>query len=152
MAKKGFYFEGLISYLLFRAHRVMSNTLEQNLKENNFEITPEQWMLLVHLWHQDGMNQNEIARNCAKDKTTITRAIHNLEKSGLVKRVKDKGDGRVNHIFLTEKARQMQDAVLPAIKNTIEAAQEGIGLYDMEITKDTLKKIYKNLSPYQNEE
>ncbi len=152
MTKKKINFEDAIGYLLFRAHRVMANKLFQNLKERGFEITPEQWMLLVHLWQKDGLNQNEIAQSCAKDKTTITRAIDNLEKMGMVKRVKDKVDGRVNNIFLTEKAKEMQEQVIPAIENTLEQAQKGIGLYDMEITKDTLRKIYQNLSPYEGEE
>lgn len=152
MAKKDFDFEDVIGYLLFRAHRVLANKLFQNLKEQGFEITPEQWMLLVHLWQKDGQNQNEIAHNCAKDKTTITRAIDNLEKMEMVKRVKDKSDGRVNNIYLTEKAKTMQAEVIPSIQRTVEEAQEGIGLYDIEITKDTLRKIYKNLSPYEAEE
>lgn len=152
MAKKDFDFEDVIGYLLFRAHRAMANKLFQNLKEQGFDITPEQWMLLVHLWQKDGMSQNEIAQNCAKDKTTITRAIDTLEKRGMVKRVKDDEDGRVNNIFLTEKAKQMHAEVIPTIRQTNEEAQIGIGLYDIEITKETLKKIYNNLSPYEDEE
>lgn len=130
----------------------MANKLFQNLQDQGIDITPEQWMLLVHLWQKDGRNQNEIAQSCAKDKTTITRAIDNLEKLGMVERVKDKVDGRVNNIFLTEKAKEMQAEVIPVIQQTIEQAQEGIGLYDIEITKDTLKKIYQNLSPYEGED
>lgn len=152
MTKKQFDLEDIIGYLLARTHRVMANRLFQNLKEKGFNITPEQWMLLVHLWQSDGLNQNEIAQNCGKDKTTITRAIDNLEKAGLVKRVKDKEDGRVNNIHLTEKAKDMQAEVMPVIGQTIEQAQKGIGLYDMEITKETLRKIYDNLSPYEDED
>lgn len=152
MAKKEFDFEDVIGYLLFRTHRAMANKLFQNLKERGFSITPEQWMLLVHLWQEDGRNQNEIAQSCAKDKTTITRAIDNLEKLEMVVRVKDKVDGRVNNIHLTEKAKALQSEVIPVIQETLEQAQAGIGLYDIEITKDTLKKIYKNLIPEEGEE
>lgn len=144
-------FEEVIGYLLFRAHRVMANKLFQNLNQAGFEITPEQWMLLVNLWQKDGINQNEVARNCAKDKTTITRAVHNLEKLGLVVRMKNKNDARNNHIYLTDKARALSSEVIPVIKKTINEAQSGIDKNDMEITKETLRKIYNNLSPHETE-
>lgn len=127
----------------------MANKLFQNLNEAGFEITPEQWMLLVNLWQKDGINQNEVAKNCAKDKTTITRAVHNLEKLGLVMRMKNKNDARNNHIYLTDKARALQTEVIPVIKKTVKEAQAGIAEKDLEITKQTLQKLYNNLSPYE---
>lgn len=129
----------------------MANKLFQNLNEAGFEITPEQWMLLVNLWQKDGINQNEVARNCAKDKTTITRAVHNMEKLGLVVRMKNKNDARNNHIYLTDKARALSSAVIPVIKKTIKEAQAGIDKEELEITKKILRKIYNNLSPYETE-
>lgn len=108
-------------------------------------------MLLVNLWQKDGINQNEVARNCAKDKTTITRAVHNMEKLGLVVRMKNKNDARNNHIYLTDKARALSSAVIPVIKKTIKEAQAGIDKEELEITKKILRKIYNNLSPYETE-
>lgn len=130
----------------------MANKLFLNLSEAGFQITPEQWMLLVHLWQKDGINQNEVAKNCAKDKTTIARAVRNLEKMKLIVRKKNKSDVRSNQIFLTAKARALKDEVLPAIKKTVKEAQEGITDEELKITKETLKKIYNNLSPYEQHE
>ena len=147
--KSGFDLEDRIGYLLFKGHRAMANQLHNNLRKKGLDITPEQWMLLVHLWKDDGLNQNALAKNCGRDKTTITRAIDNLEKMDMVMRVKSKIDARIKHIYLTEKAKSLKETAIPVIDETIEQAQKGIGIYDLEITKETLKKIYKNLSPYE---
>lgn len=90
--------------LLGRVGRLISNQLTTDFERAGYPITVEQFALLVHLWEQDGVTQQELGERVAKHKNSINSLINNLEKNGLVKRVAHPTDRRINQIRLTEQA------------------------------------------------
>ena len=79
-------------------------------KQNNIDITSEQFAVLVVLWYQDGISQKEISEKLNRDKTTITRVLMNMKKSKLIKQVTDAEDNRSNLVYLTAKGKEVQKA------------------------------------------
>lgn len=75
----------------------------------------------------------------------MTRLVDNLEKAGMVKRVHSKADRRKNLIFLTDKAKDMQDTCYSFAEETVEEALEGVSEDKIEICKNVLKIVYENL-------
>ena len=76
--------EESLGYVIGRAGRAMANRLNQNFEKAGYDVTCEQWAVLMSLWHKNGQSQKELASITCKDKTSITRLLDGLEKKNLV--------------------------------------------------------------------
>jgi MarR family 2-MHQ and catechol resistance regulon transcriptional repressor len=92
-----------------------NNSLFARLAERNTlgDITPSQFAVLEALYHLGSLTQGEVSLKVLKSGSNITTVIDNLERAGLVQRVRDTKDRRVIHIHLTEAGVAKIEAVLP---------------------------------------
>lgn len=144
MDYKNFNENESLAMLLDRSTRNVGINLQRIFKSKGFDITVEQWMILLLLWQQNGRNQQEIADIIGKDKGTISPQIDGLEKRGLIVRMRNKHDKRRNSIRLTRKGRELEKHLVPLGFINIEIAQQGIPEEDLKICKEVLRKICKN--------
>ncbi len=135
----------LYSFITGKASTAIARRLQKNFKQNNVDITIEQWSVLYHLWKEDGMSQQALCDATFRDKPSITRLVDNLEKLTLVKRVASKDDRRINMIYLTPEAQQMQDHTMLIANQTLNEALEGVTDEQIEIAKEVLQQVYENL-------
>ena len=127
------------------ANTALARRLQKYFREAGLEITVEQWSVLVHLWKQDGVNQQELCNRTFRDKPSITRLVDNLEKLGLVKRVAGKDDRRINFIFLTDEGRSLRDKTMELASNTLVEGLDGVSEEDVEVVRRVLTRVYENL-------
>lgn len=127
------------------ANTALARRLQKYLNEAGFSISVEQWSILVHLWKEDGLSQQALCDRTFRDKPSVTRLIHNMEKQGLVTRVGSKSDRRRNHICLTEWAKSLRDQTMQMANNTLNEGLNGVDPAEVEITKRVLAKVYENL-------
>ena len=135
----------LYSFITGKASTALARRLQKNFKQNGAEITIEQWSVLYHLWKQDGMSQQELCNATFRDKPSITRLVDNLEKLKLVRRVSSKEDRRMNLIYLTETAKQLQDQTMELANQTLNEALVNVDPGDIELCKSVLQQVYDNL-------
>ncbi len=129
-----------------RTGRLMARYLTKIFHNEGVSLNGDQWPILLHLWFKDGMNQQEIADTIFRDKATVARNIHVLEKENLVVRVADESDKRNNKIYLTHKGKELESKVLPVAFQLKEKAQKGIDPDEIEVCNKVLEKIYDNLN------
>ena len=127
------------------ANTALARRLQKYFRESGLDITVEQWSVLVHLWKEDGVNQQELCNKTFRDKPSITRLVDNLEKQGLVKRVAGKDDRRINYIFLTDDARNLRDKTMELANNTLMEGLDGVSDEDVEVVRRVLSQVYENL-------
>jgi DNA-binding MarR family transcriptional regulator len=127
------------------ANTALARRLQKYFREAGLDITVEQWSVLVHLWKEDGVNQQELCNKTFRDKPSITRLVDNLEKLGLVKRVAGKDDRRINYIFLTEEARNLSDKTMELANATLMEGLNGVSDEDVEVVRRVLSQVYENL-------
>src|SRR6476661_1241340 len=94
------------SYLLDRTNRRIKQFAQKRFKEENFDITVDQWLILKSLNTANDQNQSELAELTGKDHPTLTRIIDILCKKELVERKQLPTDRRCYIIHLTEKGKQ----------------------------------------------
>ncbi|MBY0246012.1 MAG: MarR family transcriptional regulator [Sphingobacteriaceae bacterium] len=135
----------LYTFLTGQASTALGRRLQRNLKNENLDISIEQWSLLYRLWQNDGQTQQQLCESTFRDKPSITRLIDNLEKQNLVLRVADENDRRINRIFLNEKAKDIQAKSLTAADQTLSEALENVTDHDLEVCKAVLTKVLSNL-------
>ena len=136
----------LYSFITGKASTAISRRLQKNFRDASIEITIEQWSLLYHLWKKDGISQQQLCEHTFRDKPSITRLVDNLEKQKLVKRVASKDDRRINLVFLTEAAKQMEESLMGLANQTLNEALVGVTHGQIEIAKEVLQQVYENLS------
>lgn len=136
----------LYSFITGKATTAIARRLQKNFRQAGIEITIEQWSVLYHLWKEDGRSQQQLCEATFRDKPSITRLVDNLEKAKMVKRVAAKKDRRINLIFLTKEARELQDETMRVANQTLNESLEGVKKEDVEIAKTVLQKVYDNLA------
>ena len=136
----------LYSFITGKASTAIARRLQKNFKQSNVDITIEQWSVLYHLWKQDGLSQQQLCDATFRDKPSITRLVDNLEKLQLVKRVANKDDRRINMIYLTDQARDLQEQTMQLANQTLNEALEGVTNGQIEIAKEVLQQVYDNLA------
>ena len=127
------------------ANTALARRLQKHFRAAGLDITVEQWSVLVHLWKQDGLNQQDLCNRTFKDKPSITRLLDNLEKQGLVQRVMCVGDRRNKLIYLTDAAKGMRDFTMELANATLNEGLEGVPPEQLEVVKKVLELVYENL-------
>ena len=136
----------LYSFVTGKASTAIARRLQKKFNTAGLNLTIEQWSVLYHLWKQDGLSQQQLCDATFRDKPSITRLVDNLEKLQLVKRVASKDDRRINMIYLTREAEQLQEKTMVLANQTLNEALEGVTNGQIEIAKEVLQKVYDNLA------
>jgi len=129
-----------------RTGRLMAKHLSNIFLEEGVALNGDQLPILLHLWMKDGQNQQEIANVIFRDKATIARHIHHLEKENLVLRVPDEKDKRNKKIYLTHKGKELESKVMPMAFELKQKALEGINTNEIDVCNKVLEMIYNNLN------
>lgn len=114
-------------------------------KKNNINLTAEQFLVMDTLWNQGSMTQQSIAFIIQKDKNSVTQFIDNLEKKGLVQRVTDAADRRVNNIELSPSGKALKDNTKSVAISAISDILEGIPEDDLQTFVSVLTKACDNI-------
>jgi len=122
------------------------------LKNNNVDLTPEQFLLLDLLWNMGSMSQQKLADTMEKDKNSITSLVDALEKKGLVKRRTDKNDRRSNLLILTPKAKEMKDPTKEKGISMLDAIIDGIPEEELRSMLATLNKLCDRMTQKDSQE
>lgn len=133
-----------------KAAKVMEKRINENFALAGYEITLDHWIVLVHLWMDDGLNQKTLCEFAGRHKTKITRTIDSLEAQSYVVRVPDKEDRRNKLIYLTHKGKNAQKELSEQMVKTLDEATMGIEEQELDTCKQVLHKIFLNLADEQH--
>ena len=136
----------LYSFITGKASTAIARRLQKNFNQSGLAITIEQWSVLYHLWKEEGQSQQQLCDATFRDKPSITRLVDNLEKLKLVKRVPSKDDRRINLIYLTKEAMQLQEKTMELANQTLNEALSGVSNVQIETAKEVLQMVYDNLN------
>jgi DNA-binding MarR family transcriptional regulator len=120
--------------------------LQKKLDAAGLDLTVDQWVILDHVFRNEGISQNVLAELTTKDAPTVTRILDLLIRKDLAERRPDGADRRKFSIYLTDAGREKFHAALPVV---VEVRRKGWGsLSDEEYQTFTriLDEIYRNIS------
>jgi MarR family 2-MHQ and catechol resistance regulon transcriptional repressor len=98
-----------------------ANAFESRLYQNAIleDLSPSQFGVLETLYHLGAMCQGELSAKLLKSTGNITLVLDNLEKRGLVRRVRETHDRRMVKIILTPEGEVMIQRVFPHMVEAI---------------------------------
>ena len=124
---------------LYKDHDQFVDNLLADYNLNHSEAN-----LLVYLYKDgDGISQNKLKDSLAVDKATISRGIYSLIEKNYLKKKRSPDDGRVNLIFLTEKALVIKKEITDIYQQWFQIFIEKIGEKEAERVINNLEKMYR---------
>lgn len=124
-------------------NRKVLRFLSLNLKKYN--ITTEQWSVLLCLTEKDGINQKQLAKEVDKDQATLVRILDILEQKEFAIRKKSPDDRRSFLVYSTSKGKELKNEVYPFIEDIFKGIINGISDDQLNLFIDTLNKMEKNI-------
>ena len=116
-------------------------------REHGFEVTPEQWMVLVRLWERDAQTQSELCAITHRDAPTMSRILSSMRSRGLVRTYTDDDDRRTRRVSLTPKARAARRTLIPVVESLVARIESPATNRDLETTRRTLRALVTALDP-----
>lgn len=135
----------LYPFWLERTIRTLKGQQLRKLRENNIDLTIEQWIVLLGIKNYEGATQKEISDNTLKDTANVKRIIDQLTRKGFVKRQEHSTDLRKKHLSMTEKGLEIVQKALPIMVSIREKGLTDVSEKEFDYLVSTLKKIYHNL-------
>jgi len=105
-----------------------------------YHITIEHLRLLKIVLDNPGSEQNYLAENSQKVKSTISNIINTMVDNGLIIKVHDRDDARINQIFITKKG---QDLLQLGIRDLSKSLQE---IFDDKEELEKMTAILKRMN------
>ena len=131
--------EDTIGFLLWDTTRAFTTRFSKRIARHG--VSFGLWPFLRALWEDDGLTQRELSERVRMKGPTTVAAINRLEKSGLVRRVHNKKDGRKINVFLTEKGRKTYDLVIPEVDAINRRGVARLSQEDQSALKQLLKTL-----------
>ncbi|MCL3883577.1 MarR family transcriptional regulator [Marivita sp. GX14005] len=79
-------------------------------------LTTGNFPALLELWENDGLTQKDLVQRLDIEQATMANTLARMERDGLIRRAKDESDGRVQRIWLTDRARKLEAPAIAAAK------------------------------------
>ena len=119
-------------------HRI--NRLEYEVI-NKGGVTVSQYDVLMVLYHNGDLKVGDIMEKTLTTPGNITVVINNLERDGLVKRIRDTEDKRAINISITDKGINIIKKIIPKHTEIINKILNGLDVKEKIILQDILDKM-----------
>jgi MarR family transcriptional regulator, organic hydroperoxide resistance regulator len=110
-----------------------------------FNLSVENWDILVILWEKDGVTQREISERSGKDQPNIARMLFSLEKKGYIYRIPHETDRRSLRVYLTATGKKLEAKLFPPSIEAYKYAFRGISEEEKKQFRAILDKVQHNI-------
>jgi DNA-binding MarR family transcriptional regulator len=141
---KKYSIEKSTGFIIYRTALAMRAAMQRNLQEQGYDITPEQYGILMLLREEEGLSQKEIGDVLFKDKPNISRMLDALERKRLI--LRQSTNRRSFAILLTIDGKRLAEEILPLKRQLEEKAMNGLLAREIEALESIINKIYGNVS------
>ncbi|MDH6365143.1 DNA-binding MarR family transcriptional regulator [Enterococcus sp. PF1-24] len=131
---------GRLISILYRKNQVYLNEI---LKP--YDISSTEQPILMYLYNNNGVTQEEIATYLQIDKASMARSIQSLMKKAYVSKEKDVHDHRCNKISLTKKSIDIRDSLIEELDHWNATLLADFTLHQQDEILDTLQTLVEKL-------
>ena len=98
-----------LCFALYSATNNITRVYRKLLDEH--DLTYPQYLVLVVLWEQDGIAIKDVMQRLNLDSGTLSPIIKRLQQAKLVNKVRSEHDERIVHLYLTDKAKDLEPSI-----------------------------------------
>ena len=101
--------------------------------------------VLANVVHSPGLTQQEIADRLLVARSNVSMLLSSMEKTGLLKRVRDRDDARIRRVFATQHGREIAEATLAAQAEVVRRMIAAIEQPELVAIGAAMEKVEKAL-------
>lgn len=133
-----------LTYLLGQTMKLVRHKLMAKFKENNLELTLEQFVVLLYINENSASTQQDLANHFLRDKSIVTRKINTLIELGYVMRTQDDEDKRKKNLQLTKAGIEMLELLKVKSVEVSTELLDGISQEELTNFENVISKIQQN--------
>ena len=123
---------------------------EKILAERGIEaFNGAQGRILYVLFQEDGVPIKTVSEKCGLAITSLTTMLERMEKGGLILRRQDSADKRKTLLFLTDKARDLEQDYIAVSEEMGDIYYQGFTADEVKAAEEYLNRIRLNLEGWQ---
>lgn len=134
---------------LTRASETLNALLELGLASAGLSMS--QFGILEALLHLGPLCQRELGEKLLRSGGNITLVVDNLEKRGLVRRVRQKNDRRMIAVHLTAKGLRLISSIFPAHAAAITKMMNSLSASEQEQLRKLCRKLGRGVRRNANQ-
>ena len=138
-----FDLEGHSFFWMTQVMACRDRQLAQELRSEGLRV-PE-WRALASLHAKKSLSMSELSDLASIDRSTLTRTMDRMQKSGWVTRLSDSDDMRVTRLALTAAGQRLFARVWPIVERLNVAACAGLPESALGMLRWTLEHMRQNL-------
>lgn len=120
--------------------------IQKKLKEFNIDLTFEMLQIMKCLYRKDRVNQQELANQTFKDKSSLSYLLNNMEKRQLVERVEDDVDKRNKLVVLTDEGQALHEQIKLLIETVYSKVEQEIDMQKLQLCTNYMKELSEIVS------
>ena len=131
-----------VGYQTRLTHRLVQRLLQTRIAPYGVQLG--MWYFLRVLWDEDGLTQRELSNRIGIMEPTTLHTLATMERSGLIKRVRNTVDRRKTNVFLTPKGRRLQKILLPIAAQVVTDLTRGFTKREVRQFVGFLRRLQAN--------
>lgn len=132
-------------YMIYRASRLLRYRAAQYFQENGYDISPEQWAILMQIHDKERPALSDLVEPAIGDHPNVTRLVSGLERMRFVTKETNPDDKRSNIVVVTSAGQKFIGKALPGLLERKEEAFAGLDRHDLEILTTILNTLISGL-------
>jgi DNA-binding MarR family transcriptional regulator len=130
------------AYLARQLAKGFVRSLQQRAAGLGF--SPGQFPILLELWAEDGLTQKQLLQRVDIEQATMANTLARMARDGLIERKPHPSDKRAQLIFLTPRARAMEDEAVKIARDADLALFEGFRTFERELMLEYIRRLLEN--------
>ena len=123
-----------------KIHQYMTNSLAE------FDITPEQWVVLQIVVEEADLSQQKLAERIEKDKNSTKALVDRLLKKGLLRRQRSDDDKRLYQLRATDRGLALAEEIASLDNTFMQEIEGAVSEEELSMFMQTLIKLEKNIT------
>jgi Transcriptional regulators len=124
--------------------RLFAHALQARIKP--LGLSTGTFPVLLALWEREGQTQRELVTELGVEQATMANTLSRMERDGLITRRAHEADARVQTVWLTERAKGLEQAATEAASEVNNRAMAGLSDGERHAFAALLSKVIGNLS------
>ena len=133
-------------FLITRIKQVGGRVFDRILSQKKIDVfNGAQGRILYVLWQDNGVPISELSRQTGLATTTLTSMLDRMETTGLIYRDRGDKDRRKIRIYLTDKAKGLEEDYNSVSEEMSRIYYKGFSDQEIEQLESYLERILKNV-------
>ena len=129
-------------YVINRVTSQINFEFQAGLRARNMTLT--HWRVLAFLTETDGLGVSALADYTVTPQSTLSRALQQMERLGLVERSGEAEDNRLVQIHITARGRSLFSEILPLALKLRDRALAGLSVTEQQTLLKLLRRVLIN--------